>query len=153
MRFSLVNPAAYQVFKAVEDHVDHCGLDPSLLDLVRLRASFINGCAFCVDKHTKDAAYAGETAQRLHAVPVWRETPFFTPRERAALAWAETITDLPRAGVSDAAYAEARAHFEERDLVNLTLAIVAINGWNRLAVAFGSPPGAYQPKQAVARSV
>lgn len=152
MRLSQVNPAAYQVFKAVEDYVDQSGLDRALLELVRLRASYINGCAFCVDKHTQDAACAGETAQRLHAVPVWRETPFFSPRERAALAWTETITEISHAGVSDAAYADARATFEEADLVNLTLAIVAINGWNRLAIAFGSPPGTYQPTRAAARS-
>jgi len=125
------------------------GIDPTLLHLTKLRASYLNGCAFCVDMHTKDARAAGETEQRLYAIPVWRETPFFTPRERAALAWTEVITEIGREGVSDEAYEAARAHFEEAELVRLTVGIIAINGWNRLSIAFRSEVGTYQGKRRV----
>ena len=130
----------------LEDYVRSTGIEPNLLHLVRLRASYLNGCAYCVDMHTKDARAGGETEQRLYAVPVWRDTPFFTPRERAALSWTEAVTELGREGVTDEAYAAARAHFDEADLVRLTMAIVAINGWNRLSIAFRSEVGGYQPK-------
>ena len=132
---------------ALEDYVRSTGIEANLLELVRLRASYLNGCAHCVDMHTKDARAAGETEQRLYAVPVWRETPFFTPRERAALAWTEAVTDLGREGVPDETYDAARAHFDEAELARLTMAIVAINGWNRLSVAFRSEVGGYQPKR------
>ena len=132
---------------ALEDYVRSAGIEPALLELVKLRASYLNGCAYCVDMHTKDARAAGETEQRLYAVPVWRETPFFTPRERAALAWTEAITEIGREGVSDEVYDSARAHFDEAELVRLTMAIVVINGWNRLSVAFQSEVGGYQPKR------
>ncbi len=144
-RYPRASPGAYRAMKAMQDHVDASGLEHGLLELVKLRASYMNGCAFCVDMHTKDARAAGESEQRLYAVPVWRETPFFTPRERAALAWTEVVTDVARSGVDDAVYAEAREHFDEAELVELTLAVVAINGWNRLAIAFRSPVGSYQP--------
>src|SRR2546426_437359 len=120
---------------------------PTILELVRLRASYLNGCARCVDMHTKDARAAGETEQRLYAVPVWRDTPFFTPRERAALAWTEGVTELGREGVPDDVYEAARSHFSEEELVRLTVAVVAINGWNRLNVAFRSEVGSYRPRQ------
>ena len=132
---------------ALEDYVRSTGIEANLLELVRLRASYLNGCAFCVDMHTKDARAAGETEQRLYAVPVWRETPFFTPRERAALAWTEAVTDLGREGVPDETYDAARAHFDEAELARLTMAVVAINGWNRLSVAFRSEVGGYQPNR------
>lgn len=109
-----------------------------------------NGCAYCVDMHTKDARAAGETEQRLYAVPVWRETPFFTPRERAALAWTEAITELGRTGVSDALYEDVRAHFPDIELVNPTVAVIAINAWNRLAVTFRADVGSDEPRVAVA---
>lgn len=124
------------------------GLDHALLELVKLRASYLNGCAYCVDMHTKDARAAGETEQRLYAVPVWRETPFFTPRERAALAYTETVTRIGDAGVPDDVYAEAREHFDEAALVALTVAIITINGWNRLSVSFRTEVGGYQPAAA-----
>jgi alkylhydroperoxidase family enzyme len=95
--------------------------------------------------HSKDARHAGETEQRLYAVPVWRETPFYTPRERAALAWAEAVTEIYKGGVSDELFALAREHFTERELVDLTMAVVAINGWNRLAITFHAPVGTYVP--------
>jgi AhpD family alkylhydroperoxidase len=150
MTSRLKNPqasaGAYQAMLALQAHVDACGLEHELLELVKLRASYINGCAYCVDMHTKDARAAGETEQRLYAVPVWRETPFFTPRERAALAWTEAVTDLPRSDIDDDLFAEVRAHFDEPELAELTLAVIAINGWNRLAVPFRAEVGSYQPK-------
>ena len=145
---SKVSPDAYRAIMGLELFVRHSGLEPSLLELVKLRASYMNGCAYCVDMHTKDALAAGETAQRLLAVPVWRETPFFTPRERAALAWTEAVTDLSRTGVPDEAYEEVRLHFDEAEVVSLTMAIITINGWNRLAITFRAPVGTYQPPTA-----
>lgn len=146
LRYPQVAPDAYRAMHALEEYVHGTGLDPGLLELVRLRASYLNGCAFCVDMHTKDARAGGEAEQRLYAVPVWRETPFFTPRERAALAWTEAVTVLGPGGVPDDVYEAARAQFGEAELVRLTLAVVAINGWNRLAVAFRSDVGGYQPR-------
>jgi AhpD family alkylhydroperoxidase len=146
LSYARVAPEAYEAMRALEAYVKSTGLERPLLELIRLRASYVNGCAYCVDMHTKDARAAGETEQRLFAVPVWREAPFFSPRERAGLAWAEAVTELPPGGVSDDVYHEARAHFSELELVQLTMAVVAINGWNRLAVAFRSDVGGYQPK-------
>lgn len=146
--YARVAPGALRAQFGLESYVRGSGLEHSLLHLVKLRASYMNGCAFCVDMHTKDARAAGETEQRLYAVPVWRETPFFTPRERAALAWTETVTDIARTAVPDDEYARVREHFSEEELVNLTMAVVAINGWNRLAVTFRAPVGSYQPRTA-----
>jgi len=120
-------------------------LEPSLLELIKVRASQINGCAYCVDMHTKDARAAGETEQRLYAVAVWEEAPFFTERERAALAWTEALTVVSQGHAPDGVYKIAREHFNEKELVDLTMAIVAINGWNRLAVGFRAVAGSYQP--------
>jgi AhpD family alkylhydroperoxidase len=120
-------------------------LEPSLMELVRLRASQINGCAYCIDMHTKDARAAGETEQRLYCLSTWRESPFYSDRERAALAWTEAITLISRDQAPDEVYDEVIQRFSEEELVNLTLAIVAINGWNRLAIGFRAVPGEYQP--------
>jgi AhpD family alkylhydroperoxidase len=147
LSYARVAPEAYEAMRALEAYVKSTGLERPLLELIRLRASYVNGCAYCVDMHTKDARAAGETEQRLFAVPVWRETPFFTPRERAGLAWSEAVTELAPAGVSDELYHEAREHFSESELVQLTMAVIAINGWNRLAVAFRSDVGGYQPRK------
>ncbi len=147
-----VSPGAYRAMAALQAHVNESGLEHDLLELVKLRASYINGCAFCVDMHTKDARAAGETEQRLYAVPVWRETPFFTPRERAALAWTEAVTEIATSEVDDDLYAEVRRHFDEAELVELTLAVIVINGWNRLSVAFRTEVGTYQPGRPVAVS-
>jgi alkylhydroperoxidase family enzyme len=106
----------------------------------------MNGCAYCVDMHTKEARAAGETEQRLYAVPVWRETPFFTPRERAALAYTEAVTEIGHGAVSDELFASVRGQFSEAELVNLTMAVIAINAWNRLAVTFQAEVGSYQPQ-------
>ena len=129
----------------LEAYVRASGLEHSLLELVKLCASYLNGCAYCVDMHTKDARAAGETEQRLYAVPVWRETPFYTPRERAALAWTEAVTRLPHGGVPDALQEEVRRHFTELEVVNLTMAVVTINGWNRIAISLRHPVGDYVP--------
>jgi AhpD family alkylhydroperoxidase len=116
------------------------------LELVKTRASQINGCAYCIDMHTKDARALGESEQRLYALPAWRETPFYTERERAALAWTETITLISQGHAPDEVFEQARTQFTEEELVNLTLAIIAINGWNRLAIAFREVPGTYPPQ-------
>jgi AhpD family alkylhydroperoxidase len=141
-----VSPGAMQAMLGLEQYVRRSALEPELVHLVKLRASYMNGCSYCVDMHTKDARLAGETEQRLYAVPVWRETPFFTPRERAALAWTESVTDIGRTGVPDADFEAVRAEFSEAEIVDLTMAIVTINGWNRLAVSFRTEPGSYQPR-------
>lgn len=122
-------------------------LEPSLLELVKIRASQINGCAYCIDMHTKDARLAGETEQRIYALSAWRETPFFTERERAALEWTEAVTRVSETHVPDEVYEHVRRHFNEAEIVALTFAVVIINGWNRLAVAFRTPAGSYQPSQ------
>jgi len=145
LSYNRAAPEGYRAMSAMQAYVNATGLEYALLELVKLRASYLNGCAYCVDMHTKDARAAGETEQRLYAVPVWRDTPFFTDRERAALAWTEAVTEIGRAGVPDALYREALQHFDERELVELTMAVITINGWNRLAVAFHTPVGSYQP--------
>lgn len=144
-------PAGLKTLFGLERYLGTTALEPALLELVRLRASLINGCAYCVDVHTKDARARGETEQRLFALPVWRETPFFSERERAALAWTEAVTEIGRAGVGDALYAEALALFGEKDLVDLTMAVIAINAWNRLAVPFRRTVGDYTPAAVVTR--
>src|SRR5438094_908752 len=138
-----IAPDALRAQRGLESYIQHSGLETSLVHLVKLRASYINGCAYCVDMHTKDARLAGETEQRLYAIPVWRETPFFTPSERAALAWTEAVTEISKAGVSDELYALARSHFTDKALVDLTMAVLTINGWNRLAITFHATVGSY----------
>jgi AhpD family alkylhydroperoxidase len=141
-----VSPAAYQAMLGLEMFVrKSSNLEPSLIELVKMRASQINGCAFCLDMHSKDARAEGESEQRLYALNAWRETPFFSDRERAALAWAEAVTLVAEGHVPDEVYDEARQQFSEEELVNLTLALVTINGWNRLCIAFRVVPGSYQP--------
>jgi AhpD family alkylhydroperoxidase len=140
-------PAAVRALAGVEQYVRQSGLEHSLLLLIKLRASYANGCAHCVEMHTKDARAAGESEQRLFAVPVWRETPFFSERERIGLAWTEAVTDLTRGGVPDALFEEARTQFSETELVNLTMGVIAINSWNRLAVTFRAEVGTYQPRR------
>jgi AhpD family alkylhydroperoxidase len=144
--YKKVAPEAYKAMQGIEAYVRGSGLEHSLLELVKTRVSQINGCAHCLDMHTKEARAAGETEQRLHLLPAWREAPFYSDRERAALAWAEAVTQISTNGVPDELYAEVRRHFDEKALVDLTLAIVGINGWNRLAVSFRSETGSYQPK-------
>lgn len=130
------SPKAIQAQLALSQFVDQCGLEHSLWELVKIRASQINGCAFCLEMHTREAAAAGETAPRLNLVAAWRESPLYTARERAALAWTEAVTLVASSRVPDDVFAEARAQFNDTELVNLTLAIGVINTWNRLAVSF-----------------
>ena len=123
-------------------------LERPLLELVKIRASQINGCAYCLDMHTKDARLAGETEQRIYALNAWRETPFFTDRERAALEWTEAVTRVADTHVPDEIHQRVAAQFGEAELVALTFAVVVINSWNRLAVSFRAPAGSYQPRAA-----
>ena len=140
-----VSPGALGAMFGLERYVGESGLEHSLLHLLKLRVSQINGCAYCVDMHSKDARAGGESEQRLYAVSVWRETPFFSERERAGLAWAEALTLVGEGGVPDDLFAYAREHFTEKELVDLTMATVSINGWNRIAISFRPPVGEYQP--------
>jgi AhpD family alkylhydroperoxidase len=139
-------PEATRALYALGDYLSGCGLEHSLLELIKIRASQINECAFCIDMHTKDARAAGETEQRIYALNAWRETPFFSDRERAALEWTEAVTRIGR-GVPDELYAAARHHYSEKELVDLTWAVAAINAWNRIAISFRAVPGSYQPKR------
>lgn len=145
-----LNPrkAAPEAMKAISNlhaYVRRCGLDHQLLELVKLRASQINNCAWCMDMHSKELRVGGESEQRLYLLSAWRECPFYSEREQAALAWTEALTLLTEGNVPDEVFALARAQFSDEELVNLTLAIVAINGANRINVAFRTVPGSYQP--------
>src|SRR5690242_13288536 len=142
--YSKVSPGVYRAMFGLEKYVHECGLENSLLELVRMRVSQINGCAHCLDMHSKDARAAGETEQRLYLVSAWRDAPMFSSRERAALAWAEALTLIAETEISDELYDETRRHFSEEEIVNLTAAIVAINGWNRFAISLKSPVGNYR---------
>jgi len=142
LNFYGASPEAIKALSALEGAVNKLGLEPALLELVKLRASQINGCAFCVDMHSSDARKAGETERRLHGVSVWRETPFFTERERAALGWTEALTQLSLTHAPDADYDALKAQFNDKEMVDLTLAISTINAWNRFAVGFRKMPAA-----------
>jgi len=141
-------PEALQGMQEMEQYVRGSSLEGSLRELVKLRASQINGCAFCIDMHTKDAREAGETEQRLYELSAWREAPFYTERERAALEWTEALTLIAENDVPDLLYKSVRQHFSEEELVTLTMAVIAINGWNRLAISFRTVPGSYKPELA-----
>ncbi len=147
--YAKASPGALKAMLGLEVHVASSGLDPVLVELVKLRISQINGCAYCIDMHTKELRAKGETEQRLYLLNAWREAPFYSEREMAALAWAEAATRLSNGEVSEETYERARKHFSETQLVDLTLAIVAINGWNRLSIGFRVPAGSYvaQPGQ------
>ncbi len=138
---------AMKAMLELERYVHHSGLPENLLHLIKLRVSQINGCAYCIDMHSKDLRAAGETEQRLYLLDAWREAPFYSEKERTALAWAEAVTLITEGHVPDEVYEQARAQFSEEELVNLTVAVVAINGWNHLSIAFRSVAGAYQPQQ------
>jgi AhpD family alkylhydroperoxidase len=148
-RMQQVDPAnverAMQAMFGLSGYEAHCGLEPALLDLVKMRASQINGCAYCLDMHTKDARARGESEQRLYLLAAWRESPFYSERERAALAWTEAVTLVAESRVPDAIYEEVRRQFNDDELLALTMAVVAINAWNRLNVALRTVPGRYQP--------
>jgi AhpD family alkylhydroperoxidase len=140
------SPKAYQAMAAMEQFVDSCGLERPLLELVKMRASQINGCAYCLDMHSKDARALGETEQRLYALNAWSETPFYSERERAALEWTEAITQISETHAPDDVYERVSKQFKPEELANLTLAIATINGWNRLCIAFRVMPGSYKSK-------
>ena len=129
---------------SLEKYIAGCGLDHKFVHVLKLRASQLNGCAFCIDMHSLDARAAGETEQRLYALDAWRETPFYSERERAALAWTEALTLIRKTHAPDDVYEEMRKHFDAEEQVLLTAAIVAINSWNRIAIGFRAVPGAYQ---------
>jgi AhpD family alkylhydroperoxidase len=140
-----VNPGILHAMLGLERQVQKASFDSKLLDLVRMRASQINGCAYCLDMHSKDARANGETEQRLYGLEAWRETPYYSSRERAALEWTEALTLVSESHVPDEVYERVRAQFSEDEVANLSLAIVAINGWNRLNVAARTVPGGYVP--------
>jgi AhpD family alkylhydroperoxidase len=142
--YAKLAPDAVKAMRELEAYVRRSDIEPNLRELVKIRASQINGCAYCIDMHTKDARAAGESEQRLYALTAWRETPFFSDRERAALAWTEALTLVSESHAPDEVYEEARAHFGEKELVDLTIAITTINAWNRLAVGFRTVPGTYR---------
>jgi AhpD family alkylhydroperoxidase len=148
-RLQQVDPAnverAMRAMLSLSGYEARCGLEPSLLELVKLRASQINGCAYCLDMHTKDARARGESEQRLYLLDAWRESPFYSERERAALAWTEAVTLVAESRVPDAVYEEVRRHFSDDEVLALTMAVVTINAFNRLNVALRTVPGAYEP--------
>jgi AhpD family alkylhydroperoxidase len=143
--FRKASPQANKAIGELHAFVHRCGLEHGLLELVKLRASQINGCAHCIDMHTKQLRADGETEQRLYLLNAWQESPMYSDRERAALAWTEALTLVTDGHVPDQVYEQARAEFSEEELVNLTMAVVAINGANRLNIAFRTVPGSYQP--------
>ncbi len=148
-RLQQVHPSnverAMRAMLGLSSYQTHSGLEPSLLELVKLRASQINGCAYCLDMHTKDARARGESEQRIYLLDAWRESPFYSERERAALAWTEAVTLVAESRVPDAVYEEVRRQFGDDELLALTMAVVTINAWNRLNVALRTVPGTYQP--------
>ncbi|HEY8562579.1 MAG TPA: carboxymuconolactone decarboxylase family protein [Pyrinomonadaceae bacterium] len=145
LNYTKLAPGGVQAMYKMHKYVEESGIEHSLLELVKTRASQINGCAYCIDMHTKDARARGESEQRLYLLNAWREAPFYTDRERAALAWTEAVTLISESRVSDEDYRAAREQFSEQELVDLTMAIVSINGWNRLAISFRAEPGDYEP--------
>ncbi|HUH55219.1 MAG TPA: carboxymuconolactone decarboxylase family protein [Rhodanobacter sp.] len=139
-------PEAIKPLLALVDYIKQSGLEQSLIELIQMRASQLNGCAYCLDMHSKDARAAGETEQRLYVLQAWREAPFYTPRERAALAWCEAVTRLdPVHGVPDDVYEQVRAEFDENQLIDLNMAVILINSWNRIAIPSRAEPGHYKP--------
>jgi AhpD family alkylhydroperoxidase len=146
-RFDLANvaPGIYKAMGSLEVYLRHCGLEESLLHLLKLRASQINGCAYCLDMHWKDLKAIGESEQRLYSLDAWRETSFYSDRERAALAWTEAITKVTEGHVGDEVFEEVRAQFSEKEIADLTLAVAAINAWNRISIATRNVAGTYEP--------
>lgn len=149
--YKQASPAAFKALLHTEQQVHASSLEALLIELVKTRASQINGCAYCLDMHTKDARAQGESEQRLYLLNAWREAPFYSDRERAALAWTEAVTEISVHGVSDELYEQVCEHFDEQAIVDLTLAVIAINGWNRMAIAFRSKVGDYVSPHGKAR--
>jgi len=145
IHYMKVSSGAYHVLFELEKYLHECGLEESLLTLIMLRASQINGCAYCLDMHWKDLRALGESEQRLYSLDAWRESPYYSGRERAALAWTEAVTRVSETHVPDEVYDEVKKHFSEKELADLTLAVATINMWNRLLIAGRKTPGTYQP--------
>lgn len=152
LKYPQISPEGVEILGKLEAYIKKSGLEPGLVELVKLRASQINGCAYCIDMHTKDARSHGESEQRLYGLSAWQESSFYTARERAALAWVESVTLISHDHVPDAVYNQVREHFSEKELVDLTLAVIAINSWNRLAISFRTPAGSYQPNHPITKS-
>jgi AhpD family alkylhydroperoxidase len=146
LNYSKAAPDAFKAMQELEKYVRGSGLERSLYELVKIRASQINRCAYCIDMHTKDARKGGESEQRLYGLSAWSETPFYSEREQAALAWTEALTLISENDVPESLYEATRAHFNEQEIIALTVAIIAINGWNRLAISFRTVPGSYKPQ-------
>ena len=150
INYAKAAPDTYKVMLGLEKYLHECGLEEGLLHLIKLRASQLNGCAYCLDMHWKDLRAIGEQEQRLYSLDAWRECPWYTDRERAALAWTEAVTLITQGHVADAVYEEVRAHFSEKELADLTLAVATINAWNRLSIAGRTVPGTYRAPKAAA---
>ncbi len=147
LNYSKIAPESMKGLLEIEKYVAKSGLDMTIFELVKTRASQINGCAYCIDMHTKDARSQGETEQRLYGLSAWKEAPYYSEKERAALAWTEALTLISENEVDDSLYEKVKKHFDDKMMIALTMAIVAINGWNRLAIAFRNEVGNYQPKK------
>jgi AhpD family alkylhydroperoxidase len=145
IHYTKVSPGAYHAMLGLEKYLRDCGLEQPLIHLIKLRASQINGCAYCLDMHWKDLLAIGENEQRLYSLDAWRECPYYSDRERAALAWTEAVTLVADTHVPDEIYDEAKRHFTEKELGDLTVAVATINAWNRVAIAGRTTPGTYQP--------
>lgn len=145
MNYGKAAPGAMRAMNGLETYLGECGLEPVLLDLVRLRASQLNGCAYCVDMHSLDLRAEGVTDQRIFSLPVWQDAPFYTDRERAALLWTDALTLISQHHVPDEVYQQVRPHFTDAELANLTLAVATINAWNRFGISFRDEPGHYTP--------
>jgi AhpD family alkylhydroperoxidase len=151
IHYTKVSPGAYHALLGLEKYLHECGLEERLLHLIKLRTSQINGCAYCLDMHWKDLRAIGETEQRLYSLDAWRESPYYSERERAALAWAESVTRVSETHVPDEVYEEAMQQFNEKELADLTVAVATINAWNRLAISARTTPGTYPPQKAELR--
>lgn len=147
LKYMKVDPKAIGGLQEMEDYIKQSNIDKSLVHLIKIRASQINGCAYCIDMHTKESRHNGETEERIHGLIAWRETPFYTERERRALAWTETLTLISENRISDELYEDLLDEFGEKDLLSLTVLVMAINSWNRLAIAFKVEPGSYKIKK------
>lgn len=145
--YQQADPGALKGMMQLEKYVANSSLEHSLYELVKMRASQINGCAYCLDMHSKDARAAGETEQRLYSLTSWRETPYYSERERAALAWTEALTEISVNEVSDELYESVCKQFDEQEVMALTMLVVSINGWNRIAISFRTTPGSYKPER------
>jgi AhpD family alkylhydroperoxidase len=146
LNYPKIAPVPYEAMMGLGSYLEHCGLDSKLMHMVRLRCSQINGCAYCVDMHSRDARLAGEPERRVHSVAVWEESPLFDEKEKAAFAWAESLTHLSETHAPDAVWERVRAHFNEKELADLTWLVASINAWNRLGVGLRSQPPAKWPK-------